>query len=96
VRGAVDARLSGADPLRRGLPFGLPGALALAVDVVYTNVIRPGGDDSSPVWFGMIFALQFAAGLVAAPHPAAVRSRADRRHNRCGDRRSRHRHVRRR
>jgi hypothetical protein len=72
VRGLADAwlrprprpRLTG--PVRLGVLLGLPGALALAADVVYANVIRPGGDDSVLGWYAAIFALQFVAGLVAA------------------------------
>jgi hypothetical protein len=52
--------------VRLGVLLGLPGALALGADVVYANVIRPGGDDSVLGWYAAIFALQFVAGLVAA------------------------------
>jgi hypothetical protein len=64
VRSAVDARLRSSAPL--GLVFGLPAGLALAVDIVYTNVIRPGADGTVFAYYAAIFALQFVAGLVAA------------------------------
>jgi hypothetical protein len=68
VKGAVDARLRSSAPFKLGLVFGLPVALALAVDIVYTNVIRPVHDDQTEVLicYASIFALQFVAGLVAA------------------------------
>jgi len=64
VKGAVDARLRSSLPL--GLVFGLPAGLALAVDIVYTNVIHPNADDTVFIHYAAIFALQFGAGLVAA------------------------------
>jgi hypothetical protein len=56
------------NPLRLGLAFGGPAAAAIAVDIVYTNLIRPSHDDSTEVLviYSCIFGLMFLAGLFAA------------------------------
>jgi hypothetical protein len=68
VGGAAGARLRSRGPVRLGVLFGLLAALALAVDIVYANVLRPGGDDSSLICYAAVFALQFTAGVVAGGH----------------------------
>jgi hypothetical protein len=70
LKGAMDARLLAqrGSPLRLGFWIGLPAAAAIAVDIVYTNVIHPIHDDTSEVLiiYSSIFGLMFFAGLFAA------------------------------
>jgi hypothetical protein len=70
LKGAMDVRLLArhGNPLRLGLAFGVPAALAIAVDVVYTNVIHPIHDDTTEVLviYSAIFGVMFLAGLFAA------------------------------